>query len=257
MNKTIKVVHTLREWKQIQSEELRTLSIGFVPTMGNLHQGHISLCHASLQNHDRTVVSIFVNPTQFNDIHDLEKYPRTLDADLALLELNGIDYCLVLSEDELYHDDFQYRVTEHDFSQNMEGAFRPGHFTGVLTIVLKLLLGVSPQKVYMGEKDYQQYLLIDGMVKAFFLNCEIVPCQTIREPSGLPYSSRNSRLSIEEKKLADQFAHCFLQSHRLLLDIRKDIEALGIGIDYLLEEKGRRWVAVRIGSIRILDNYAI
>jgi pantoate--beta-alanine ligase len=257
MNKKTKVIGSIREWKMLHSQELANQSIGFVPTMGNLHQGHLSLCHASFQHHDLTVVSIFVNPTQFNDSNDLAKYPRSLEADLALLESIGVDYCLVLSEDEMYQDKFQYRVAEHSFSEIMEGACRPGHFSGVLTIVLKLLLGVLPNRVYMGEKDYQQYLLIDGMVKAFFLDCEIVPCPTIREGSGLPFSSRNSRLSVEEKQLAEQFSSCFLQPDLSLDDIRKQIEALGIVIDYLSEDKGRRWIAVRIGAIRILDNYSI
>jgi pantoate--beta-alanine ligase len=257
MNKKTKVIESIREWKTCLSQELANMSIGFVPTMGNLHQGHLSLCHASLQNEDITVVSIFVNPTQFNDSNDLAKYPRTLDADLALLESIGVDYCLVLSEEEMYQDKFQYRVSEHHLSETMEGAYRPGHFTGVLTVVLKLLLGVSPNRVYMGEKDYQQYLLIDGMVKAFFLDCEIVPCLSIREDSGLPFSSRNSRLSIAEKELADQFAQRFLQSNLSLVEVQQQIQELGVAIDYLLEDKGRRWVAVRIGPIRILDNYSI
>ena len=257
MNNKIHIINSIREWKTLHAQALANMSIGFVPTMGNLHQGHLSLCHASLQHHDVTVASIFINPTQFNDLNDLVNYPRTLDADLALLESIGVDYCLVLSEDEMYQDKFQYRVSEHHFSEMMEGACRPGHFSGVLTIVLKLLLGVSPNRVYMGEKDYQQYLLIDGMVKAFFLDCEIVPCSTVREVSGLPFSSRNSRLSIEEKRLAEKFANCFLQPKLSLGEIQQQIEALGIVIDYLVEDKGRRWIAVRIGAIRILDNYSI
>lgn len=251
------VLYSIQAWKALQANQLKSHSIGFVPTMGHLHQGHLYLCEQSLKNHDVTVVSIFVNPTQFNDANDLQQYPRTLDTDLSLLNTLGVDYCLLLSEEEMYADGFRYRVSEYDFSENMEGSRRPGHFTGVLTIVLKLLIAISPQRVYMGEKDYQQYLLIDGMVKAFFLNCEIVPCVTIREASGLPFSSRNSRLSLEEKQLAESFAQCFLKSQDDLSTVRKNIEDLGIQIDYLLEDYGRRWVAVRIGPIRILDNYAI
>lgn len=253
----IKILHSIEAWKAVKSKELHQQSIGFVPTMGNLHQGHLSLCEQSIKHHDVTVVSIFVNPTQFNDQQDLQNYPRTLDADLSLLSKLGVDYCLVLSDDEMYADGFRYRVSECDFSEKMEGAFRPGHFTGVLTIVLKLILALLPHSVYMGEKDYQQYTLIDGMVKAFFLDCKIVPCATIRESSGLPFSSRNSRLSPDEKRLADEFARCFLHVEHDLQTIQKNIEALGIHIDYLLEDCGRRWVAVRIGPIRILDNYAI
>ncbi len=139
----------------------------------------------------------------------------------------------------------------------MEGAFRPGHFTCILSIVLKLLLAVAPQKAYFGEKDYQQYRLIQGMKQAFFMDCEIVPCPTIRELSGLPFSSRNSRLSIEERQLADSFAAVFLQKKNSLDTIKANVLALGIEIDYLQEFEGRRFIAARIGSIRVLDNYAL
>ncbi len=250
------ILHSIASWKNIKKQELAGRSIGFIPTMGNLHQGHLSLCQKSALENDITVISIYVNPTQFNDTQDFSQYPRTLAQDMQQLEHASVDYCLLLSDTEMYADDFNYQVYENQLSQTMEGVHRPGHFTGMLTIVLKLLAGVAPTNAYFGEKDYQQYLLISSMQKAFFLDCEVIACPTIREDSGLPFSSRNRRLSLEDRKLADKFAQVFLQKDVSIEDINQQIQALGIEIDYCQEYLGRRWVAVRIGPIRILDNYA-
>ena len=250
------ILHSIASWKNIKKQELAGCSIGFIPTMGNLHQGHLSLCQKSALENDITVISIYVNPTQFNDTQDFSQYPRTLAQDMQQLEDAKVDYCLLLSDTEMYADDFNYQVYENQLSQTMEGIHRPGHFTGMLTIVLKLLSGVAPTNAYFGEKDYQQYLLISSMQKAFFIDCEIIACPTIREDSGLPFSSRNRRLSLEDRKLADKFAQVFLHKDVSIEDINQQIQALGIEIDYCQEYLGRRWVAVRIGPIRILDNYA-
>ena len=250
------ILHSIASWKNIKNQELADCRIGFIPTMGNLHQGHLSLCQKSALENDVTVISIYVNPTQFNDTQDFSQYPRTLAQDIQQLEDAKVDYCLVLSDTEMYADDFNYQVSENQLSQTMEGVHRPGHFTGMLTIVLKLLAGVAPTNAYFGEKDYQQYLLISAMQKAFFLDCEVIACPTIREDSGLPFSSRNRRLSLEDRKLADRFAQVFLQQDVSIEEINQQIQALGIEIDYCQEYHGRRWVAVRIGPIRILDNYA-
>ena len=250
------ILHSIASWKNIKKQELAGRSIGFIPTMGNLHQGHLSLCQKSALENDITVISIYVNPMQFNDTQDFSQYPRTLAQDMQQLEDAKVDYCLLLSDTEMYADDFNYQVCENQLSQTMEGVHRPGHFTGMLTIVLKLLAGVAPTNAYFGEKDYQRYLLISSMQKAFFLDCEVIACPTIREDSGLPFSSRNRRLSLEDRKLADRFAQVFLQKDVSIEDINQQIQALGIEIDYCQEYLGRRWVAVRIGPIRILDNYA-
>ncbi len=254
----VQKIDSIKAWKALKNTVLQGQSIGFVPTMGHLHLGHLSLCQKSIQENDVTVVSIYVNPTQFNDPKDLANYPKTLQQDLDLLaSLEKVDYCLVLNDDEMYADDFSYRLSEHQLSLDREGLFRPGHFSGMLTVVLKLLLAVAPQKAYFGEKDYQQYQLIQGMKQAFFMDCEIIPCPTIREKSGLPFSSRNSRLSSEDRALADKFSEIFLQKQSSIVDIQKQLQALGVEIDYLLDAHQRRFVVVRIGGIRLLDNYAL
>ena len=250
------LIQSFAKWKTIRSQFPPNIKIGFVPTMGNLHVGHMSLCARSQLENEVTVVSIFVNPTQFNDANDLEKYPRSLDADVALLSEQKVDYCLLPDASEMYADDYAYQVSEHQFSSMLEGPLRPGHFTGVLTIVMKLLLGVGCHKAYFGEKDFQQYRLISGMVKSFFMDCEVIFCPTIREASGLPFSSRNSRLSETEKAIAAQFAIVFNQKHLPLEELRQQLQPLPIHIDYLTEFDKRRFIAVRIGAIRILDNYA-
>lgn len=252
------MLDSISAWKELKTSKLKGQSIGFIPTMGNLHLGHLSLCKQSIQDNDVTVVSIYVNPTQFNDPNDLAKYPKTLEQDLDLLAgLKKVDYCLVLNDTEMYADDYNYRVSEHALSNELEGEFRPGHFTGMLTVVIKLLLAVNPTRAYFGEKDYQQYQLIQGMKHAFFMDCEIVPCPIVRETSGLPFSSRNSRLSGEQRMLADEFSSVFLQKHLSTDDIKEKLIKLGLEIDYLADKKQRRFVAVRIGGVRLLDNYAL
>jgi pantoate--beta-alanine ligase len=176
---------------------------------------------------------------------------------VAQLTELGVDYCLILNEAEMYADNYCYQVMENQLANTLEGPIRPGHFSGMLTVVLKLLLGVGAQKAYFGEKDYQQYLLVDGMVKSLFIDCEIIPCPIIREASLLPFSSRNSRLSVVQRQIADAFAQMFNQAHLSLNEIEAQLKTLPLSIDYLVEFKQRRIVAVRIGEIRLLDNYAI
>ena len=147
--------------------------------MGALHEGHLSLVRRSKTESDLTLVSLFVNPTQFDDPTDLAKYPRTLEADLATLETEGTDFVFLPRESDLYPDRYRYRVTETDLSKVMEGASRPGHFNGVLTVVLKLLQIASAERVYFGEKDWQQLALVRGMVEAFFVPTTIVACATV------------------------------------------------------------------------------
>jgi pantoate--beta-alanine ligase len=254
----LKVINSIQEWKQIKASQLINQTIGFVPTMGNLHVGHLSLCKKSASENNVTVMTIYVNPTQFNDKNDLQKYPRTLEMDLTLLrETKFVDYCLILTDEEVYADDYVYQVSELYLSQMMEGIFRPGHFTGMLTVVLKLLIGVAPNRAYFGEKDYQQYRLIDGMKKAFFLDCDIIACPTVREESGLPFSSRNSRLSEEEKQKANVFSSIFLKKYQSCEEILQQLQQQNIGVDYSQEIEGRRFIAVRIGDIRLLDNYPL
>ncbi len=222
--------------------------------MGNLHRGHLSLVIKSQEENDITVVSIFVNPKQFNDDSDYNNYPRTEKADLDALKAQGVDYCFIPNAEELYPDSDAYEVSEQVMSGADEGAFRPGHFTGVLTVVLKFFLLIKPQNAYFGEKDYQQFQLVKGMVKAFFLDICVCACPTLREESKLALSSRNNRLTKEQKKKAERFAEIF-HSNESIEAIQRQLRAERITYDYILERGGRRFAAVYIDNIRLIDNY--
>lgn len=180
-------------------------SIGLVPTMGALHKGHLSLVKNSISNNDITVVSIFVNPTQFNNPNDLASYPRTVYKDLELLQTVGCDVVFAPEADDIYSKSETDSRFEFDFEgldKVMEGKFRPGHFNGVVQIVSKLFDLVRPNRAYFGEKDFQQLAIIRLMTKRYNLPIEIVPCPIVREDSGLALSSRNSLLKDNEKQVA-------------------------------------------------------
>jgi pantoate--beta-alanine ligase len=199
-----KKANDLRKWLDNQQSGNKT--IGFVPTMGALHNGHISLINASKKNNAITISSIFVNPTQFNDPADFEKYPVTIEKDIVLLEAAGCDVLFIPTVKEIYpngikekkHYDLGYIETVFD------GKFRPGHFQGVCRVVQTLLEIVVPNRLYLGQKDYQQCMVITKLVELIELNdrIEIVICPTLRETNGLAMSSRNMRLSMEEKEKA-------------------------------------------------------
>lgn len=199
----MKVVNTVQELKaELAAFRSEGKKIGLVPTMGALHAGHASLVGRSVKENDVTVVSVFVNPTQFNDKKDLETYPRTLEADCRLLESMGADIVFAPSAEEVYPEPdtrtFSYPPTD----TVMEGAFRPGHFNGVCQIVSKLFSYVEPDKVYFGEKDFQQIAVVKAMVKDLNIPVEICPCKIVREDDGLALSSRNALLTAEERTLA-------------------------------------------------------
>lgn len=199
-------IKRIKDWKKIRAKIKSNLSIGFVPTMGALHEGHCSLIQRSKQENDITVLSIFVNSTQFNEPDDYKNYPRNMESDLKLVEKFNVDYIFVPDEKEIYPEGNNiYFNTDHPLSKMFEGKHRPGHFNGVLTVVMKLFQLVRPTRAYFGEKDYQQYLLIKSMAENFFMPINICVCPTIREKSGLPLSSRNSRLSKDEKEPAELF----------------------------------------------------
>lgn len=249
-----KVIKKISEWKKIRnSEELKNKTVGFVPTMGAFHQGHASLIERCLIENNISVVSIFVNPTQFNDPNDLRNYPRTLDSDLKLLEKMNVDYLFYPEYEEIYSDNYRYKIIETDFSKKLCGAFRPKHFEGVLTIVLKLFNIVKPHKAYFGEKDYQQLKLIEGMCKAFFMDIEIVPCPIVRDEDGLALSSRNLLLTNEERKIAVNFPK-LLKARMSNELIKEELEKLGFKVDYIENLEGRRLGAVHIGKVRLIDN---
>ena len=195
------VVETIKKLKQ-ELEKYNSKNIGFVPTMGALHNGHISLVKRSVEENDVTVVSVFVNPTQFNDKADLERYPRTEEADKKLLEAAGCDIVFMPQVEEMYPEEDTRVFNFGCIETVMEGKYRPGHFNGVAQIVSKLFYAVEPTRSYFGEKDFQQVAIIRDMVRQLNLPVEIIACPIIREESGLARSSRNELLSAEERKKA-------------------------------------------------------
>ncbi|MBR4307201.1 MAG: pantoate--beta-alanine ligase [Bacteroidaceae bacterium] len=199
----------------------RGCSIGLVPTMGALHEGHASLVRRSVEENDVTVVSVFLNPTQFNDPKDLERYPRTLEADCELLDACGADIVFAPGVEEVYPEPdtrcFSYPPTD----SVMEGAMRPGHFNGVCQIVSKLFSYVEPDKAYFGEKDYQQIAVIRRMVADLGFGLEIVPCPVIRQSDGLAMSSRNTLLSDEERQTAANIYRVLNESRTLGLTVQQ------------------------------------
>lgn len=252
----MQTIQSLEEWQQLRRTLPSDRRIGFVPTMGNLHQGHASLYTASKRDNDLSIASLFINPTQFNNPEDFQHYPKTIEADLSLMETLGVDYCLCPKASEIYHDNYRYRIEETQHNLILEGAKRSGHFNGVLTVVMKLLNLVKPHRSYFGEKDYQQYGLIRDMVNALFLDTEVILCPTIREASGLAYSSRNTRLNREERILAEKFAEIFHQPQSCEA-IKTKLAQQGIVVDYIEDYEQRRFAAVYIGPVRLIDNYAL
>ena len=209
----MKVVHTIKDL-QAELAVLRAQGkkVGLVPTMGALHAGHASLVKRSVSENGVTVVSVFVNPTQFNDKNDLEKYPRTLDADCRLLEECGADFAFAPSVSEMYPEPDTRQFSYAPLDTVMEGAFRPGHFNGVCQIVSKLFDAVQPDRAYFGEKDFQQLAIIREMVRQLKYNLEIVGCSIVREEDGLALSSRNKRLSAEERENALNISRTLFKS---------------------------------------------
>lgn len=192
----LRSVAALRGWRQ------RPGSVGLVPTMGALHAGHASLVSAARAQNDRVVVSLFVNPTQFGPGEDYQAYPRDEGADLALLDRLGADAAFLPTVEEVYPPGDATRVVPGPIAALLEGARRPGHFTGVATVVTKLLAMTEPDRAYFGQKDFQQLRVVQSVARDLALRAEIVPCPIVRDPDGLALSSRNAYLSPEERTLA-------------------------------------------------------
>lgn len=249
----MRVIKDVPAWIRLRQGLPPGETLGFVPTMGALHRGHVSLMERSRAENHATLVSLFVNPTQFNDPQDLKDYPRTFDADAARAAAAGADYLLAPEYAALYPDGYRYRVQEDRLSRCLCGASRPGHFDGVLTVVLKLLQLAGADRAYFGEKDYQQCLLIKGLAEAFFLKTKIVPCPTVREPDGLAMSSRNLLLSPAQRAAAPRF-HQALKAGRSIPQTKKALAAAGFQVDYVEERQGRRFGAVKLGKVRLIDN---
>lgn len=253
----MQVFEHLPAWRLERSKQVeQKVTLGFIPTMGALHEGHLSLVRRSRSENDRTLVSIFVNPTQFDDPADLARYPRTIDADLAALHAEQTDFVLLPRSDDFYRDGFRYRVTEICLATVLEGAHRPGHFDGVLTVVMKLLNVAQADRAYFGEKDWQQLSLVRGMVDAFFVPTTIVGCPTIREADGLALSSRNRNLAPDDRQVAPRF-YGVLSSAPTAGDAARELREAGFHVDYVEDRDGRRLGAVRLGGVRLIDNVPI
>lgn len=199
----MKLIHTVKELKaELSDSKHEGKTIGLIPTMGALHAGHLSLVKKSVEENDLTIVSVFVNPTQFNDKNDLIAYPRSLSRDTELLGENQVDYIFAPTEEEIYPEPDTRVFKYPPLDTVMEGAFRPGHFNGVCQIVSKLFSYVMPNNAYFGEKDFQQLAIVRKMASELFPDLTIVGCPIVRETDGLALSSRNERLSAEERKHA-------------------------------------------------------
>lgn len=260
-------------------------SLGFIPTMGALHQGHISLVKKSIENNDCTAVSIFVNPTQFNNQNDLKTYPRTIDADIALLEQTGADIVFVPSVDVMYPEGLENVTESYDFGfigQVMEGAARPGHFNGVGIVVHRLFDLVKADRAYFGMKDFQQIAIIREMVRQRNINIEIVPCPIVRESDGMALSSRNMRLSTEQREQAVQISQTLFKAvdlvptksvadvHKFVVDTVNNTPLLeveyfeivdGYSLQSIQSWNEAEWVVgcitVNVGDVRLIDNITL
>lgn len=225
--------------------------------MGALHLGHSSLIERSLKENDLTIVSIFVNPTQFDNKNDLNNYPSSIEQDFTLLKNLGVDAVFLPFKSEIYSDNYRYNIAENNFSNKLCGKTRPAHFDGVLTVVMKLFNLIDPKRAYFGEKDYQQLELIKDMVSSFFMDIEIVPCPIIRDEFGLALSSRNKYLSGDEQKFIANHFSKNLKSANSLKELASELEDLNIKIDYLEEHSERRFGAIHFGDTRLIDNVRI
>jgi pantoate--beta-alanine ligase len=276
----MKIIKTVSEMKSFR----KTLPepVGLVPTMGYLHEGHISLVRQAKKDNAAVVVSVFVNPTQFGPGEDFEKYPRDLEGDAELLKEEGVDAVFAPEAIEMYPADFSSRVEVTGITQKLEGNCRPGHFRGVTTVVNKLFNIVRPDKAYFGQKDAQQAVVINKMVKDLDMNLDVVTCPTIREEDGLAMSSRNVYLSYEDRQAATVLYRSLMltkdlyeQGERNAETIRKEIVRLikteelaridyvsvadPVTLDELDEITGKALVsmAVKFGKTRLIDNVVL
>jgi pantoate--beta-alanine ligase len=275
------VVKTVEEVRAVRWAD-PALTWGLVPTMGALHEGHLSLVRRARRENDRVGVSIFVNPTQFNDAADLAVYPRTLKRDSALLEAEGADLVWAPPEEVVYPPGYQTAVTVAEVTRPLEGASRPGHFQGVATVVAKLFNVFQPTRAYFGQKDAQQVVVIRQMARDLNFNLEIVVCPIVREADGLAMSSRNTRLSPEERQAATVLhralsaaGDAWEQGRRDAGDLRALMETTIAAeplarVDYVSAadpdtldeidgrvERGLLSMAVFVGETRLIDNMVV
>ena len=272
-------ISTIRDMQRFADAERRAgRTIAFVPTMGALHDGHLSLVREARRRADTVIVSIFVNPIQFNSRSDFEKYPRDDARDARLLEREGVEALFLPAADEIYPAGYQTRVEVTEITKPLCGAHRPGHFAGVTTVVAKLFLAVKPHVAVFGEKDYQQLQVVRQMVRDLNFDIEIVPGETVREADGLAMSSRNVRLSPTERERARHVPRGIERvrqaaaagegdPQKLAAQFVAELEAAGARIEYAelrdpeslaevarLEGRAVFAVAVWIGDVRLIDN---
>lgn len=270
--------------KHLKTAKKQGFKIGFVPTMGALHPGHISLIQASIKHCKLTVCSIFVNPTQFNDIHDFENYPVTISNDIKLLSDAGCDVLFLPTVKEIYPNGLEQKKTiKFGLIANiLEGSFRPGHFNGMAQVVARLLKIVRPDFLFMGQKDYQQQLIVGQLIKKIKMSTRLVMCPIIREKDGLAMSSRNTRLDATARKLAVQISKTLKYAKAQFQNTKTDIGVIqqrslkklaglnGVESEYFeirnaktLEVPKKRnekliaLTAVKIGGVRLIDNMAL
>ena len=253
--KILKIPYDVDCWRN-NLHQNNNKSIGFVPTMGALHEGHLSLVKRSLLENTFTIVSIFLNQKQFENTEDFKRYPSNLNEDIKKLQQLKVDAAFTPSEKDIYPDGYKYIMTENDLSKSLCGQSRKGHFNGVLTIILKFFNIIKPSRAYFGEKDYQQLELIRGLVDALFLKVEIVPCPTVREKLGLALSSRNECLSSEEKQQASEFFRT-LKSYSKTEEVIKELKNKNFEVDYVEDKGDRRYGAVFYENVRLIDNVKI
>lgn len=259
-----------------EARAARSGVVGLVPTMGFLHEGHTALMNRARAECDVVVVSIFVNPLQFDEAADLVAYPRDLERDLALVSATGADVAFVPAPDEVYPVPPATRVLVDDIGDGLEGAHRPGHFAGVATVVAKLLAGIQPDRAYFGQKDAQQLALVTRMALDLSFPVEIVPCSTVREPDGLALSSRNVRLDAGDRSVALRLSRGLLAAADAAADGERSGERLenivrqklaDLEPDYVrladrmtaepidrLDRPSVLALACRIGDVRLIDN---
>lgn len=238
----------LREWrKKVQS------SVGFVPTMGALHEGHLSLVRRSLAENDRTIVSIFVNPRQFGANEDYHRYPRTLETDQRLLESLGVSVLFAPSEEEMYSPEDEALISMTRLSRLWCGTYRIGHFDGVTLVLTKLFHLTQPTRAYFGEKDFQQLRIVEKMVEELFFPIQVVRVPTVREPDGLAMSSRNAYLSARGRAQAValyktlQYIQTLVPKHQLVSELLREAQ------QYLSE----RFPEVKLEYLAVVDEYSL
>lgn len=229
----MKVISTKKELtRALETYRNEQKTVGFVPTMGALHQGHATLVRQCVAENDVCVVSVFVNPTQFNNKEDLRLYPRTMEADCALLESLGVEMVFSPSDAEMYPEEDTRQFDFGMLDKVMEGTFRPGHFNGVAQIVSKLFEAIKPDKAYFGEKDFQQLAIIQEMVRQLHIPVKIVPVGIVREANGLAMSSRNARLSELQRQEATNI-YRVLKESRACVGTKSVAECLNFVIDHI------------------------